>query len=86
MREKYVPATGKFQGESPMTQYMYENVQCWDDEASGADGFGAAYRKGKRVLIERTDGFVVSFKFADVADASAYFGVVKEFYQSPALT
>lgn len=74
MRERYtdhIGRPGKFEGEGPMTAYVYELVMGGDrgdDEDCSASG-DSAVRFGRRILFEDSRGFVSLAKYDTEAEA-----------------
>jgi hypothetical protein len=76
MRQDYATdGPGKFEGEPPMTRYLYERIVLngsSDDSASSESGDWADL-VGRRIVVGDSQGFVASHKYANRFEARAIF-------------
>jgi hypothetical protein len=66
---------GRFEGESPMTAYLWDCVMNGDygDEDAGDTDYGWANRYGRRILWGTSTGFISLSTYANEAEAIAVF-------------
>lgn len=78
MRELYdTSGPGKFEGEPPLTRYVYEqyamNGDFGDEDTANSDLGEWCSRYGKRLLWGDSQGFIYLDKYATVAEAQVKF-------------